>query len=202
MYYGQAHTDAHIEQYFPKGYKGICIDVGANEPIIGNNTYVFELNGWDVYSIEPNPKCVESLKRHRSKVFSFAASNEDKNEVTFTICTLPHDGNQGAISSLVVDQKLLHDHKQYNPVLSEITVETKTLNTFIEENGITQIDFISIDTEGTELDVLKGLDLDKHSPKLLVIENNYETPDITEYLQNFGYIKDKRVFVNDFYIKK
>ena len=69
-------------------------------------------------------------------------------------------------------------------------------------NFPTDIDFISIDTENTELNVLKGLDLDKYNVKLLVIENNFNEPMIEEYLTKFNYIKIKRLVVNDFYIKK
>jgi len=67
---------------------------------------------------------------------------------------------------------------------------------------IPSVDFVSIDTEGTELNVLKGFDLVKYNPKVLLIENNYNDTDVEEYLKDFGYIKVKRNYVNDFYIKK
>ena len=201
MYYGQHGEDQHIQEFFDVNHKGVCIDVGANEPIRGSNTYYFEQKGWKVYSIEPNPYCVQRLKEHRQNVFNLAISNENQNEVTFTICTL-NNGEQGAISSLTIDEKLLQAHQIYSPKLEEIKVEVKTLNTFIEENGITEIDFISIDTEGTELDVLKGFDIEKYAPKLFIIENNYNEPEIEEYLSTFGYVKNRRVAVNDFYVKK
>jgi len=59
---------------------------------------------------------------------------------------------------------------------------------------------LSIDTEGTEIEVLKGFDIKKWKPKLLVIENNFNDPEIEKYLSTFGYIKNKRIEVNDFYI--
>lgn len=201
MYYGQHGEDRHIQEFFAPDHKGVCIDVGANEPVSGSNTYYFEQKGWKVYSIEPNPYCVQRLKEHRQNVFNLAISDKNQKDVTFTICTL-NNGEQGAISSLEIDEKLLQAHHMYSPKLEKITVETKTLDTFIEENNIIEIDFVSIDTEGTELDVLKGFDINKFSPKLFIIENNYDSADIAEYLKDFGYVRVKRVAVNDFYVKQ
>ena len=51
------------------------------------------------------------------------------------------------------------------------------------------------------MDVLKGLDLNQWDISLLLVENNYNDPDIEQYLNEFGYIKDARWKINDFYIK-
>ena len=58
-----------------------------------------------------------------------------------------------------------------------------------------------MDTEGTELEVMEGLDLHKYDIKLLVIENNYNDISIEKYMNSQGYKKDQRYKVNDFYIK-
>ena len=68
-------------------------------------------------------------------------------------------------------------------------------------DNIKKIDFISVDTEGTELEVMEGLDLHKYDVKLLVIENNYNDISIEKYMNSQGYKKDQRYKVNDFYIK-
>jgi hypothetical protein len=78
----------------------------------------------------------------------------------------------------------------------------KTLDTILKSYpALDKIDYISIDTEGTELEVLKGFDIAKWMPKLMVIENNFNDPQIEEYLTTFGYTKVKRLVVNDFYLK-
>jgi hypothetical protein len=64
------------------------------------------------------------------------------------------------------------------------------------------IDFITIDTEGTELDVLKSFDVNKYNIKLLVVENNFNDPYVENYLADKMWVKDKRIEVNDFYIRK
>jgi FkbM family methyltransferase len=200
MYYGQFRTDEHISKYFDSNYIGTCVDIGASEPIEGNNTYFFESIGWDVYCIEANPNQYRKLKDKRKNVFSFACGCENLEQVEFTICSIFDGQNQGAVSSLRVDERLLSEHMQYNPVLEKVKVRLRTLDSFLEEQSISKIDFISIDTEGTEVDVLKGFNIEKYHPKLLVIENNYNYDELELYLKKYGYIKDKRIEVNDFYI--
>lgn len=200
MYYGQFETDRLISEYFENGYIGTCIDVGAENPIEGNNTYFFEQKGWNVYCIEANPFQFERLKNSRKNAFSFAVGCENLMNVDFTVCSIFGGANQGAVSSLKVDERLLSEHIQYGATLSKVKVNVKTLNSFLEEQKIDKIDFISVDTEGTEIDVLKGFDITKYQPKLMIIENNYNYSEVEEYLKNFNYRKDKRIEVNDFYI--
>ena len=70
--------------------------------------------------------------------------------------------------------------------------------------GLSDIDFISIDTEGTELDVLMGLDLEckNYRISMLVVENNHDEDTYEKYLNKFGWQKIERHFVNDFYVRK
>jgi hypothetical protein len=68
--------------------------------------------------------------------------------------------------------------------------------------ALTHIDFLSIDTEGTELEVLKGFDMVRWKPKLLVIDNTFGDPEIEDYLYTFGYTKVRRLVETDFYIKE
>lgn len=198
MYYAQFDTDRLISEFFGHDFKGVCVDVGSAQPIYGNNTYHFETKGWKVYCIEPNKRLYERLIPIRENVFNFACGSKDEDNVDFTICTL-QDGNQEAISSLELDNRLVESHLPYNPRFETTKVKLRTLNSFFEEQGIEKIDFISIDTEGTEIDVLVGLDLKKYNPTLLVIENNFENYLIDNYLLNFGYRKFLRSGVNDFY---
>jgi len=200
-YYGQHGEDTLIEKYFEENHKGVCIDVGAAQPMYGNNTYLFETRGWDAYCIEANPSQIANLVSTRKNVYHYAVGSEDSESMDFSIVTLS-GGNQEAISSLKIDEQLLKDHEGYSPKIEIVKVPVRTLNTIVEELGIKNIDFISIDTEGTELDVLKGFDIEKHQPKLFVIENNYNTSEVEDYLKEFGYIKDQRLAVNDFFIKK
>jgi len=200
--HGQGETDRFIEKFFEEGYIGNCIEVGAADGIMGSNTKHFEELGWNCLCIEANPENYEKCKLVRKNTVWNAVSNISGVDLEFQVCTL-HDGNQTAISGLNVDQRLVESHKQYNPKFHTVKVPCKTLDLIIKENNFeVELDIVSIDTEGTELDVLKGFDINKYSPKLLVIENNFDEPEVVDYLVNIGYFRVLRYGVNDFYTKE
>jgi FkbM family methyltransferase len=201
-FYGQFDTDRYISEYFPLNYKGTCVDIGMGEPINGSNTYWFENRGWKCLCVEPNLKYVRQAQGIRLNVEHLACGAVDVDDQPFTIINLIGD-NESAISSLKIDDRLVQDHRHLiNYALSK-TINVRKLDTILAMHPeITQIDFISIDTENTELDVLKGWDINRWAPKLMVIENNYDEPFISAYLADFGYVRDKRIKVNDFYIKQ
>jgi FkbM family methyltransferase len=199
-FYSQFGEDQFINLLLPKT-DGICIEVGADDGITGSNTYYFEQKGWDCLCIEPIPSTYDKCSKNRKKCLKYAIGEFDTFQ-NFSIVNLNND-NTSAISSLSIDNRLIESHKHMITNISEIIVEVRSLNSLLAElNYPTDIDFISIDTENTELNVLKGLDLLKYNVKLFVIENNFNEPFIQDYLKQFGYQLIKRTGVNDFYIKQ
>jgi len=197
--YGDYETDLAIQKYFEPGYIGTCIDIGAGVGTERSNTYYFEKNRWTCLCIEPNPDLYRHMRMYRRLALNLACSNYDKKSAPFQVYVVNHD-NQEAISSLVVDQRLVESHKEIIDKTYEIQVEVKKLDTILSKINIEKIDFISIDTEGTELDVLQGFDIERWKPKLLVIENNFNDTKLKEYFSKFGYILSERIGVNDFYV--
>ena len=206
-YYGQWETDKIIKSYFPEGYKGICIEVGAANGVKGSNTLYFEERGWDVLCIEPNPEHEESLERHRKLVRYFACGRET-GTFPLTIFRVGENNIASSLTSLNPDKRLVDDHATLINEKYELEVKVETLSNIIKNEvkqtrfeNIRKIDFISIDTEGTELDVLKGLDFSRYNVTLLVVENNYNDKEIEDFMMSKGYRKDRRYKINDFYIK-
>lgn len=202
-FYGQfsPKVDELIRQYFPNKEYGRCIEVGAVDGIYLSNTLHFEQSGWDVLCIEPIPNYYNKLKRNRKNSLNFAISDENKDSVEFTVVRLSNS-NESAISGLNIQKELIPLHSKWNPELKKIKVSCRRLDWCIEKYfNFEDIDFISIDTEGTELDVLKSFDVNNYNIKLLVVENNFNDSDVELYLNTKGWTKDKRVEVNDFYIK-
>lgn len=194
-----------IVEYFPENYEGFFIDVGMSDPIRTNNTYFLEVSGWEGICIEPNERYFLESLSVRKNSFHFACGCEDVDNVDFTIVNSSFN-EEGAISSLKVDQRLIESHKHLIHHIETKKVNVRKLDTILEmyenlnQKKIEKIDFLSIDTENTELDVLKGFDIQRWRPRLMLIENNFDEPYIEEYLRPFGYVKDKRYSVNDFYI--
>jgi len=198
--YGDYETDLAIQKYFDSEYVGTCIDIGAGLGTDRSNTYYFEKKYWTCLCIEPNPNLYNHMRMYRRLALNLACSNHDKKSAPFYVYVVDQN-NQEAISSLVVDQRLVESHKEIINETYKIEVEVKKLDTILSRINIEKIDFLSIDTEGTELDVLQGFDIKKWSPKLLVVENNFNDTKVKEYLSQFGYILSERIGVNDFYLR-
>lgn len=201
MYYGQWETDRIIEKYFTGKKTGQCIEVGAYNGIKGSNSKYFEDIGWDCLCIEPNPFVFEELllNRSKSKCSNYACDNF-VGESELEIYTFK-SGTMSSLTSLQTDIRLTVEYKNAIESTKKVNVGVTTLNKLIQQYVSKHIDFISIDTEGTELDVLRGLDLSINKPTLLIVENNYNDQEITDYLMPFDYIPTERYYVNNFYIK-
>lgn len=107
------------------------------------------------------------------------------------------------VSSIDLNPQYLEKFGNQIENIIKIDVPQKTLNTVIETelSHITKIDVISVDVEGGELNVLKGLDLEKYKPTLIVAENVFNNMDIYNYLKEHGYSLDKQIEYNQYYCR-
>ena len=199
-YYGQHQEDIFIKTFFPNITNGVCIEVGAYDGVSMSNTKHFEEIGWRSLCIEPIPTSYENCKIARKECYQCCIAEQDCDDKEFTIFHL--DNNLSAISSLIPDKRLIDSHSHLITNTTKIMVKVRSLNSLLSELDFPKvIDFISIDTENTELDVLNGIDLNVYNVKLFVIENNYDEPFCKEYLSQYGYEKVGRIAINDFFIK-
>lgn len=204
MWYGQFETDRVIASYFPEGHVGLAVEVGAYDGIKGSNSLYFEKAGWDVLCIEPNPYAYAKLFENRDCLCYNMACSDISGIAKLKICRLK-SGIQSSLTSLEPDERLIRDYGHDIVEWEEVEVKVHRLTNILRLISTPHLDnvveFISIDTEGTELDVLKGLDLQLFDVKLLVVENNYQDSEIDDYLSKQGYKLDQRYRINDFYVK-
>lgn len=158
--YSQGNEDVILAKILEFKANGFYVDVGANDPIALNNTYLFYKNGWSGISIEPIPSLAEKLRtlRNRDIVVEKAISNY-VGTADFNVGISKYDVNSSLIDHNLSNQK-------------KITVEVTKLENVLNEYKINDIDILCIDTEGTEIDVLEGLNFDKYQPKLILAEYN------------------------------
>lgn len=165
--YSQDNQDYIVyNNFFKDMQEGIFCDVGGNHPLNINNTRYFEELGWSGFAFEPLPHMKPLWKKYRNaRFFSFAASDSE-GKVTFTIvkdCT----GWEDMLSFVKETRNVNYDYETV-----DITVQTRLLRDVFREENITHIDYMSIDVEGHEVNVIKGIDFNKVRINVLTIENN------------------------------
>jgi len=173
---------------------GYFVDVGANEPKRGSQTWLLEDQGWSGLLIEPQARLCERLRRERprSRVFQVACGAPGHAEF------LPLHIAEGAAHSSLA-KNLIDPSTRY--VATE-QVPIRTLDAVLEEAGNPPLDFLSIDVEGTQLDVLRGFSLERHRPALLLLEDHLYNLKVHRHLRQRGYRLVKRTGLNNWYVPR
>ncbi len=180
------HLSEWILRQFPEGHIGYAVDVGASDGISINTTFGLEEARWTVLSVEANPDFGPMLKKHRAFV-EMSAVGWKPGTATFHI----NDTNPEAYSALSVtgrrDLPGVGDAK-----FRDITVPVTTVDALMEKWEFPRLDVLCIDTEGTELDVLRGANIPKWRPRTIVAEMWGEVGPLDLWLESHGYTKVAR----------
>lgn len=186
---------AWIMRQFESGYQGYAIDVGAQDGISVNTTYLLESHRWTVLCIEPNPQWHKRLKEIRAFVQTCAVDDRHEPAVSFHVNKEQPD----AYSSLRPSHP---DHPVTREGWNTIEVQTKTLEQCLAHAEFPKLDALCIDTEGTELAVLKSFDIEKWKPKVLVVECWDAKAPVDTYVREHGYEFDYRDVDNNMYVRR
>ena len=198
-YYAQYGEDIALNQIFNRS-NGICVEVGGYDGITGSNTLFFEREGWHCVIVEPMPEFAQKIKLTRNcEVVELAASDQE-GEVDFYIA-------QGVETLSTMELNASHFARissLSNQVPKKITVKSARLDDILSNRGIFNPDFITIDVEGHELSVLKGLSFNLIHPRIVIIEDNSYgiDPSINQYMKDQGFIRFKKTGCNFWYAKK
>lgn len=206
-YFSQYAQDKFLNEIvFNNKKNGFFIDIGAHDGISFSNSLFFEkFNNWSGICVEPNPLVFSKLISNRKSInLNVCIGNENK-KVKFTQI----EGYSEMLSGITEKYDERHIQRINNDLLvkggkkSEIEVDMISLDT-IDGLKNKKIDFISIDTEGNEFDIVSAINFGVLDIKSLVIENNYKDNRIQEYLNSFGFeliynLDCDEVFVNKKY---
>jgi len=212
VFYAEYFTDRYIrDTFFPDfSYHGVMVEVGCATPTLLSMSQHFRQNGWRCIGIEPNPEFVQLHRAAGNEVFTYAAADYDGDDVDFLVVEASDDYSPGVLSAHSYSALGLKESFQNHLNLAKasfqqrhIKVSVRRLSRILAEHcpEIAQIDLLSVDVEGYELEVMRGLDLQQIPVRVIVLENLFDDPAYTDYMQSQGYRLHSRVHYNYIYVK-
>jgi FkbM family methyltransferase len=184
--FAQNGEDLLVWNYFERKAGGFFVEVGANHPTRLSQTWFLEQRGWSGILVEPLPACCDELRalRKNSRVVQ-AAAGAQAGQAMLNVAASDVWSHLGPSKDL--------------QVVDRIPVAVRTLDDILAECQAPQVDFLSVDTEGMELDVLRGLNLRKHRPSLLLLEDHMDSLALYFYVKRQGYKLIKRTPPNNWW---
>ena len=180
---------------------GFFIEFGATDGIVLSNTYLLEKYfGWKGLCAEPNPTFFERLKVNRKCLTSnrcIAERSGDEVEFIFA-------DEYGGIADYADHDSHSQKREAYETLSGTTRLTTISLEDFLlEHNAPSTIEYLSIDTEGSEFDILKSFPFDRWDIRLITVEHNFtdNREKLFDLLTRYGYKRQEAQF-DDWYYKE
>ncbi len=162
--YAQNMEDYHLDGIFAGQDAGTYVDVGGGHPVADNVTFHFYLKGWRGLVVEPQAELAKLYPHVRPRDYAVSClAGKAEGEVDFHVVDRLH-----GFSSMVREHAA--GASQFGAAYHTIRRTMRPLRALIEEADLGAIDFLKIDVEGAEAEVLAGMDFARHRPRVLVIE--------------------------------
>lgn len=185
--------------------KGFFVEFGAFDGLQYSNTFALaRLRGWQGPLIEASPELARECARNRPEatVINCALVSPDRAGTSVSLhyaglmsVVAEADGLSYAQERHVAAGKWLQGTKSHTE-----RIRGMTLTAVFDACGVTDVDFMSVDVEGMELDVLGGLDFTKYAPAILLVET--ESPDeVTDFLSPWYRLEAKASHHDYFYVR-
>ena len=163
--YAQRFEDLYLMRCFAGGSDGFYIDIGSGHPVYDNTSFAFYLKGWHGITVEPNPwlarltRAVRPRDRHVEALVGAAVG-----EATFYLVNDLHG------LSTMIESHARAAQTQFGKSSQAIAVPITTLKDLCRQHAPPAFDFLKVDVEGAEQDVLLNGDWQNYRPKVVVAE--------------------------------
>jgi len=189
--YSQEGEDIILKIIFEgKKTMGFYVDIGAHHPMRFSNTYYFYKKGWRGINIDAMPGSMEFFKKIRPKDINLEIAIFDKRQVlTYYMF------NEPALNGFSKRLSAERDGKENIRIIDKVEMETSTLaevlDVYLPQDA--EIDFLSVDVEGLDFQVLQSNNWSKYKPKVILVESldfsfcDFDNSKIYRFLVNKDY---------------
>jgi len=200
--YSQFQEDLFLQSFFNNKNDGIYVDVGCYHPLKYSNTALLYNNGWSGINIDLNQTSIDLFDIARPKDKNVCAALSNKNKIS----ELYFDHLLSPVNTL---NKEFSDFGSKNISFKQHTkkqIKTYTFDVLIENFNLkfNKIDFLNVDAEAHDLEVLEGFNLNKFKPRLICVELYDEKLEIKEkkfidFLSKYKYSLVNKIGPNGFF---
>ncbi len=162
--YAQRLEDYYLHLAFAGQSEGFYVDIGAGEPMLDNVSYWFYLQGWSGLVVEPQRELLAQYEqaRPRDKRDDRLVGRENGSASFYSFAELH------GLSTTKIDAA--EAARQFEPSFTHEMRETASLAQLVKDHAIGKVDFLKIDVEGAEHEVLEGADWTSFRPRIILAE--------------------------------
>lgn len=203
----QLGQDRIVDEYLHGKRNGVFVDIGAYDGVTFSNTLMLERErDWTGVCVEPVPDICAALRKNRRCICVEASiGNREERAVEF-LAVQSEAARTRMLSGVLSEYDPRHlvrvddEINEFGGTKSVIRVPMRHLHAVLHEHGIGNVDYLSIDTEGSELLILRSTILSAIGNPCITVENNYDDPAIDEVLRDQGYRLHTTIAWDRFYV--
>lgn len=206
--YSQEGEELILDRLFEDINNGFYVDVGANHPRLCSNTHNFYKKGWRGINIEPIPENIDLFKKYRKDDVNIEVAIDEKEGkiplYVFKNTLLSSCSKEFAEN---VDRNALNEGDKIKSIIEVNSMRLDSVfDRFLPKDK--KIDFLDIDAEGYDMNVLKSNNWNKYRPKVILVEDHFSTfiddifkSDIYSYLVSKGYKFFSRLYFTQIFLE-
>ncbi len=183
IHYGEFGEDILVNRILKNLETGKYVDVGCYHPYKGSLTAQLYKKGWKGINIDLSKSSIDLFNLVR------------KEDINLNLAVSDFNGQTSYFENSPINQQ--NSLIKNNDNQKKIEIDCKNLNLILEENKFEKFEYLNIDVEGSEQNVINGINLSKYSPILITIENN--NLHINDYIESETYkilIKNNYTFIS------
>lgn len=193
--YSQEGEDLIVAKLLKGATKGLYVDVGAYHPFKLSNTYLLYKQGLRGINIDPSPTSKKLFEKARpSDTFINTAISNKSQTLNYYIF------ESEPLNTLSEKQAKTIQKSKQSKLVRILKIKTQKLSDILEKHTKDKIDFLNIDVEGLELEVLKSLNLKKFKPKIIAVENLGSKIEVEKLLISNKYNKVAQTNLTGIYV--